>query len=57
VELRESCFGSCHVTPTGSGSKNRDLFLFSSDLKESWEKSANKHIVVDGKLPADWGNL
>ncbi len=56
VELGESCFDSCHVTPTASGAKNRELFLFSSDLKESWEKSANKHIVVDGKLPADWGN-
>jgi hypothetical protein len=34
--------------------RNRELYLFASDLKESWEKSANRDIVVDGKLPAGW---
>jgi hypothetical protein len=54
VEEGGSCFQSCHVIPDGSGSRNRELYLFASDLKESWEKSANKNIVVDGKLPAGW---
>jgi len=50
-----SCFDSCHIIPEGSGWRNRELYLFSSDLKESWEKSANERIVVDGSLPATWG--
>lgn len=54
VEEGGSCFQSCHIIPDGSGSRNRELYLFASDLKESWEKSANKNIVVDGKLPAGW---
>ena len=49
-----SCFDSCHVSTSASGSRNRELYLFSSDLKESWEKSANQNIVVDGKLPSGW---
>ena len=49
-----SCFDSCHVVVENDKPRNRELYLFASDLKESWEKSANKHIVVDGKLPAGW---
>ena len=54
VEEGGSCFQNCHVIPEAAGLRNRELYLFSSDLKESWEKSANKNIVVDGKLPAGW---
>jgi hypothetical protein len=54
VEEGRTCSDSCHVVQDGSGSRNRELYLFSSDLKESWEKSANKDIVVDGRLPASW---
>ena len=55
VEEGGSCFDSCHIIPDESGMRNRELYLFSDDLKESWEKSANRRIVVDGKLPESWG--
>jgi hypothetical protein len=55
VADKQSCFESCHVISDANGTRNRGLYLFASDLKESWEKSANKNIVVDGKLPANWG--
>ncbi|MBR9980764.1 MAG: hypothetical protein KFF50_07030 [Desulfatitalea sp.] len=49
-----SCFDSCHLVGDGTETRNRELYLFATDLKESWEKSANKHIVVDGQLPDGW---
>ncbi len=45
-----NCTQGCHI----NGEKNKDLFLFESDL-EDWEKPANKGIIVDGKLPSGWG--
>jgi hypothetical protein len=55
VEEGGSCFQNCHVISDGSGLRNSELYLFSKDLTEGWEKSANQNIVVDGKLPASWG--
>jgi len=49
-----ACSDNCHVVVENGKTRNQELYLFATDLKESWEKSANKHIVVDGKLPADW---
>jgi hypothetical protein len=54
VAQGRSCFDSCHVVAEDDSMRNRELYLFASDLKESWEKSANRDIVVDGKLPAGW---
>ena len=54
VEAGGSCFDSCHLVGEGTETRNRELYLFATDLKESWEKSANKHIVVDGQLPDGW---
>ena len=55
VEEGGSCSYNCHIIQDGSDMRNRELYLFSDDLKESWEKSANRRIVVDGKLPESWG--
>lgn len=55
VEDGGSCSTNCHIEPGESGYKNRELYLFESDLKEDWEKAANRHIVVDGRLPENWG--
>ena len=49
-----SCFNNCHVVMENGQPRNRELYLFASDLKEIWEKSANKPIIVDGSLPPDW---
>ncbi len=49
-----SCFASCHIVVEDGEVRNRELYLFASDLKQSWEKSANQHITVDGKLPPEW---
>ncbi len=49
-----NCSDSCHIVTENGKQRNRELYLFASDLKRDWEKNANKHIVVDGKLPEDW---
>ncbi len=54
VEEGGNCFSNCHAIQDGKNLRNKELYLFSSDLKENWEKSANKNIVVDGKLPKVW---
>ncbi len=51
----KSCFESCHIIKDGDTYRNRNLYLFSSDLLEEWEISANQGVIVDGKLPASWG--
>jgi hypothetical protein len=36
--------------------RNKGLYLFNSDLTETWEVTADTGIVVDGRLPAGWIN-
>ncbi len=50
VEQGKPCFDACHITQ----GRNAKWFLFDADLKESWEKTSNSSVVVDGKLPAGW---
>ncbi len=50
---RLSCKDGCHIIKN-QNYKNKELYLFESDLIEDWEKSANVNIIVDGKLPANW---
>lgn len=49
----EACYAKCHISKEGDILKNKNLYLFDSDLLE-WEKQANKNIIVDGKLPNNW---
>jgi hypothetical protein len=56
VEQSESCYAGCHIIKDGESYRNRHLYLFQSDLVEPWERSANRDIVVDGKLPSAWGS-
>ncbi|MFA6234041.1 MAG: hypothetical protein WC824_07605 [Bacteroidota bacterium] len=50
VQSGQSCSAACHI----KDGANAQWFLFSSDLGETWEKTANANVVVDGKLPAGW---
>jgi hypothetical protein len=54
VAAGKSCYDNCHIIKEGSTFRNKNLYLFKSDL-ESWEVNATKEVVVDGKLPASWG--
>jgi hypothetical protein len=54
VAAGAACYANCHIIRDGDTYRNRELYLFESDLKEPWEKSASRNIVVDGKLPAKW---
>ncbi len=54
VEEGGTCSDNCHIRPGAAGKTNRELYLFESDLKRDWEKSANRNIVVDGRLPKGW---
>lgn len=53
VSSLSACYENCHIIKDGSTYKNKNLYLFDSDL-QSWEKNANKNIVVDGRLPVSW---
>lgn len=53
VDSGKSCYDNCHIMKEGTTYRNKELYLFQSDL-ESWEINADKNIVVDGKLPAGW---
>jgi hypothetical protein len=48
------CYYACHIIPEGNELRNKELYLFESDLLE-WEVNASRKITVDGKLPANWG--
>jgi hypothetical protein len=51
-----NCTEGCHISKNPDGSlKNKGIYLFDEDCL-NWEKAANSKIVVDGKLPAAWGN-
>lgn len=54
VDSGKACYDNCHIIKEGTTFRNKQLYLFQSDL-ESWEVPANTNIVVDGKLPASWG--
>ena len=54
VDSGKSCSNNCHVIQEGSTFRNKELYLFNSDL-QSWEVNADQGIVVDGKLPSVWG--
>lgn len=49
------CYDNCHIIFENNTYRNRNLFLFNSDLLETWELSADTGIVVDGRLPSGWG--
>ncbi len=53
VASGKSCYDNCHIIKEGTTFRNKELYLFNTDL-QSWEVNANKNIVVDGKLPASW---
>ncbi len=54
VEDGKPCYDNCHIIQEGNTYRNRDLYLFSSDIIEAWELEANKGVIVDGKLPESW---
>jgi len=54
VAAGKSCFDNCHVVKDGETIKNKELYLFKSDLKYDWEKSSSEGVTVDGKLPSSW---
>ncbi len=54
VDPGKSCYNNCHVVQEGTTFRNKELYLFNSDL-QSWEVNADQGIVVDGKLPSAWG--
>ena len=53
VASGKACYDNCHIIKEGNNYRNKNLYLYNSDL-QSWEIEANKNIVVDGKLPAGW---
>lgn len=54
VDPGKACYDACHIIKEGETYRNKELYLFESDL-EPWEINATKHITVDGKLPSSWG--
>ena len=54
VESGNTCYANCHIRPDEPKNHNRELYLFENDLRTDWEKTANKDIVVDGRLPQGW---
>lgn len=53
VAAGKSCSDNCHIIKEGSTFRNKNLYLFNSDLLD-WEVAADQGIVVDGKLPSSW---
>lgn len=50
-----TCSQACHIIKDGEGNiRNKEFYLFDSDLVEDWEKSATSEYTVDGKLPSWW---
>jgi len=54
VDEGATCSDNCHIIRDGDIYRNRELYLFTSDLTEAWEKSAAERVVVDAELPAAW---
>ena len=55
VEEGKACYDNCHIILEGETYRNRNLYLFSSDLLENWVLEANRSVIVDGQLPDSWG--
>lgn len=54
VDAGKSCYDNCHIIKEGEVYRNKNLYLFRSDLAP-FEANANDNVVVDGKLPGSWG--
>lgn len=54
VAAGKACSDNCHIIKENGTFRNKELYLFQSDL-ESWEKEATKNVTVDGVLPSSWG--
>lgn len=51
----ESCYENCHIIQEEDGSyRNRELYLFRSEITEDWMVSPNDSLFVDGHLPDSW---
>lgn len=55
VASGKPCYDNCHIIKEGEVFRNKELYLFNSDLTQSWEINANQNIIVDGHLPTGWG--
>jgi thiosulfate/3-mercaptopyruvate sulfurtransferase len=55
VAAGAGCFENCHIVNDQGVYRNKELYLFNSDL-QNWELDANSDIVVDDRLPASWGD-
>ncbi|MFH1052320.1 MAG: hypothetical protein V1779_15475 [bacterium] len=53
-ESGKACYYNCHIIKEGDNFRNKELYLFESDLLLDWEKSSSKNVTVDGKLPKSW---
>ncbi|MBI2416561.1 MAG: hypothetical protein HYV28_01405 [Ignavibacteriales bacterium] len=54
VAADKACYDNCHIIKEGTNYRNKQYYLFNSDLN-AWEVNACKPVVVDGKLPSSWG--
>ena len=54
VESGKPCSDACHIVKNGDVIKNKQWYLFESDLQLDYEKSSSKSVTVDGKLPSSW---
>lgn len=54
VDAGKPCFDACHIIQENGNFRNKEIYLFESDLLP-WEVNATRSITVDGKLPASWG--
>ncbi len=54
VASGKPCYDNCHIIKEGTNFRNKELYLFQSDL-QSWEMPASQGVIVDGKLPVSWG--
>jgi len=54
VASGKACYDNCHIIKEGNTFRNKELYLFNSDLLD-WEREASRSVTVDGKLPASWG--
>ena len=50
-EAGKPCYDACHIIKEGDIYRNKELYLFESDLELDWEVSSSKGVTVDGKLP------
>lgn len=54
VASGKPCYDACHIIKEGNNYRNKNLYLFQSDMQFSWEIEPNKIVIVDGKLPQSW---